>query len=154
MVTVNIDGAARGNPGPAGYGLSAHDSEGKPITEAFGFIGEQTNNFAEYCGLLAALELAVKKGWRSLHVKCDSELLVRQIRGEYKVKNEGLKRLHRRAAQLISRLNKFSIEHVGRAQNKEADKLANRAVDTEESRPKGINPILIKGSQGGTHSAQ
>ena len=144
MVTLSIDGAARGNPGPAGYGIAA-EADGETL-EAWGYIGEQTNNVAEYCALLAALNLARKKGWSRLRVRSDSQLLVRQIEGSYKVKNEGLRPLHGRARALISRLEAFAIEHVPRAQNKAADKLANRAVDERSSQPKGINPILAKGS--------
>ena len=144
MVTLNIDGAARGNPGPAGYGV-AIEADGVPF-EAWGYIGEQTNNVAEYCALLAALNLAKKKDWRRVRVRSDSQLLVRQIEGSYKVKNEGLRPLHGRARVLISRLEEFAIEHVPRAENKAADKLANRAVDERTSQPKGINPILVKGN--------
>jgi ribonuclease HI len=145
MITISIDGAARGNPGPAGYGLAADDEQGEPLLEGFGYIGEQTNNFAEYCALLAALELARKKGWRELMVRSDSQLLVRQIEGDYKVKNDGLRPLHARALQLISRLVDFKIVHVPRSENKRADKLANRGIDEQKSQPRGINPILIKG---------
>jgi ribonuclease HI len=145
MVTINIDGAARGNPGPAGYGLIAEDGQSGTPVEGYGYIGEQTNNVAEYCALLAALELARKKGWRELSIRSDSQLLVRQIEGDYKVKSETLRPLHSRALQLIARLGRFEITHVPRGKNKRADKLANKAIDALESRPRGINPILIKG---------
>ncbi|HUX07604.1 MAG TPA: ribonuclease HI family protein [Acidobacteriota bacterium] len=145
MIEIYIDGAARGNPGPAGYGIAAADADGTTVAEGYGFIGEQTNNFAEYCALLAALELAQKKGWRELMVRSDSQLLVRQIQGVYKVKNEGLRALHSRATLLIGRFRVFEIEHVSRSENKLADKLANKGVDEQKSKPRGINPILVKG---------
>jgi ribonuclease HI len=145
MVTINIDGAARGNPGPAGYGFVAVDGNGDLVCDGYGYIGEQTNNVAEYCALLAALELARKKGWTSLHIRSDSLLLVRQIQGSFKVKNEGLQKLHRHAARLIGKLRSLDIEHVDRKDNRAADKLANRAVDERKSRPRGINPFLVKG---------
>ena len=145
MVTVHIDGASSGNPGPAGYGLAARDEDGAPLAEGYGYIGEQTNNFAEYCALLAALELARKQGWRELRIRSDSQLLVRQVEGSYKVKNDKLRTLHRRARQLIRSLRVFSIEHVGREENKAADKLARIALKKKRSEPRGINPILVKG---------
>lgn len=145
MITIYIDGGARGNPGPAGYGLVAKSENSDVLEEGYGYIGEQTCNFAEYCALLAALELALKKRWDHLQVKSDSQLLVRQIKGEYKVKNERLQAFHRRALQQISRFKSFKIEHIDRNLNKQADKLAGEAIKKLESQPKGINPILIKG---------
>lgn len=143
-VYINIDGAARGNPGPAGYGIAACDQEGTLLQEAYGYLGDQTNNAAEYCGLVAALELAVFNKWNDLVVRSDSQLMVRQIQGEYKVKNPALKALFMTAKSLISRLNAFEIQHVPRKENKEADKLANKAVDEENSSPHFINPVLEK----------
>ncbi len=145
MIEINIDGAARGNPGPAGYGIVAVEAGGETLAEGYGFIGEQTNNVAEYCALLAALELSHKNGWRELLVRSDSQLLVRQIEGAYKVKNDGLRKLHSRAIQLIGRFKVFEIEHVPRSDNKLADKLANKGIDEQKSKPRGINPILVKG---------
>lgn len=123
------DGGARGNPGPAGYGVVVQDQTGKKIAALSEYLGHQTNNFAEYQGLIAALEYAVKHGHKALKVVSDSELLVRQIKGIYKVKNAALKDLHGRAQELIAQLEWFSIGHVLRGNNQEADELANAAMD-------------------------
>ena len=123
------DGGARGNPGPAGYGVVIKDETGKKIAELSQYLGHQTNNVAEYQGLIAALEYAIKHGYKALKVISDSELLVRQIRGIYKVKNSVLKELHARAKELIAKLDWFSIEHVLRGKNLDADRLANEAMD-------------------------
>ncbi|HXZ32141.1 MAG TPA: ribonuclease HI family protein [Terriglobales bacterium] len=123
------DGGARGNPGPAGYGVLIRDESGRDIGKLSEYLGHQTNNFAEYQALIAALEYAVEHGHRALKVVSDSELLVQQIRGIYKVKNATLQHLHARARQLIRRLDWFSIEHVLRGKNREADRLANAAMD-------------------------
>src|SRR6267142_7272662 len=123
------DGGARGNPGPAGYGVVIKDETGTKIAELSQYLGHQTNNFAEYQGLIAALEYAIKHGYKALKVVSDSELLVRQIKGIYKVKNSVLKDLHARAKELIAKLDWFSIEHVLRGKNSEADRLANEAMD-------------------------
>jgi ribonuclease HI len=124
-----IDGGARGNPGPAGYGVLIKNQEGKKVTELSEYLGHQTNNYAEYSGLLAALQYALEQGPRALKVISDSELMVKQIRGAYKVKSPTLMELHRRAQSLIAKLEWFSIQHVLRAQNREADGLANAAMD-------------------------
>src|SRR6266567_438598 len=123
------DGGARGNPGPAGYGVVIHDEAGRKVTALSQYLGHQTNNFAEYQGLIAALEYAIQHGHKALKVISDSELLVRQIKGIYKVKNSVLKDLHARAKELIAKLDWFSIEHVLRGKNQEADRLANEAMD-------------------------
>ena len=123
------DGGARGNPGPAGYGVVIKDETGKKIAELSQYLGHQTNNVAEYQGLIAALEYAIKHGYKALKVISDSELLVRQIKGIYKVKNSVLKDLHARAKELIAKLDWFSIEHILRGKNSEADQLANEAMD-------------------------
>jgi ribonuclease HI len=123
------DGGARGNPGPAGYGVVIQDEAGKRLAALSQYLGHQTNNFAEYQGLIAALEYAVKNGHKSLKVISDSELLVRQIKGIYKVKNATLQDLHARAKELIRQLDWFSIGHALREHNKEADHLANAAMD-------------------------
>jgi ribonuclease HI len=132
----HIDGGARGNPGPAGYGAVLHDEAGKKVAELSEFLGHQTNNFAEYQGLIAALEYANMHGPKALKVISDSELLVRQIKGIYKVKNPTLKDLHARAKELISKLDWFSIGHALREQNQEADRLANAAMDRGTGRAK------------------
>jgi ribonuclease HI len=123
------DGGARGNPGPAGYGVVIQDEMGKKVAGLSEYLGHQTNNFAEYQGLIAALEYAVQHGHKALRVISDSELLVRQIKGIYKVKNAALQDLHGRAKELIAKLDWFSIGHVLRGKNQEADALANAAMD-------------------------
>ena len=123
------DGGARGNPGPAGYGVVIKDQSGKQVAALSEYLGHQTNNFAEYQGLIAALEYALEHGPRALKLISDSELLVRQIKGVYKVKNATLKDLHARAKELITQLEWFSIGHALREHNQEADQLANEAMD-------------------------
>ena len=129
MITAYFDGGARGNPGPAGYGVFIVDDEGKPIAELSGAIGIATNNVAEYNGLIAALEWAVERGVSALHVRGDSLLLIEQMRGNYKVKNEGLKPLHMKARMLVMQIGNVSFEHVPREQNKDADRLSNAGMD-------------------------
>lgn len=123
------DGGARGNPGPAGYGVVVQDESGRKVAALREYLGHQTNNFAEYQGLIAALEYAIQHGPKALKLISDSELLVRQIKGIYKVKNATLQDLHGRAKELIAQLDWFSIGHALRAQNQEADRLANEAMD-------------------------
>lgn len=128
------DGGARGNPGPAGYGVVIQDEAGRKVASLSEYLGHQTNNVAEYQGLIAALEYAVKNGHPALKLISDSELLVRQIKGIYKVKNATLQDLHARAKELIAKLEWFSIGHVLRGHNQEADRLANAAMDRGMSR--------------------
>src|SRR5271169_3830510 len=123
------DGGARGNPGPAGYGVVIKDQAGRKVAALSEYLGHQTNNFAEYQGLIAALEYAIKHGPKALKLISDSELLVRQIKGIYKVKNSTLQELHGRAKELIAQLEWFSIDHALREHNREADELANQAMD-------------------------
>ncbi|HEX8816413.1 MAG TPA: ribonuclease HI family protein [Terriglobales bacterium] len=123
------DGGARGNPGPAGYGVVIQNEKGEKVAALSQYLGHQTNNFAEYQGLIAALEYAVANGPKALRLISDSELLVRQIKGIYKVKNATLQDLHARAKQLIAQLDWFSIGHALREHNQEADRLANAAMD-------------------------
>jgi ribonuclease HI len=129
-LVAHSDGGARGNPGPAGYGVVIEDQSGKKVARLCEYLGHQTNNFAEYQGLIAALEYAVQHGPKALKLISDSELLVRQIKGIYKVKNPTLKDLHARAKELIAQLEWFSIGHALREHNKEADRLANQAMDS------------------------
>jgi ribonuclease HI len=139
------DGGARGNPGPAGFGVVIQDETGKKVAALSEYLGHQTNNFAEYQGLIAALEFAVAHPCRALKVISDSELLVRQIKGIYKVKNAVLQDLHGRAKELIAQLNWFSIGHVLRSKNQEADALANAAMDKgmgRASSPAIAKPVL------------
>src|SRR5580704_1552392 len=123
------DGGARGNPGPAGYGVVIQDQGGRKVASLSEYLGHQTNNVAEYQGLIAALEYATAHSPKALKVISDSELLVRQIKGIYKVKNAALQDLHARAKELIAQLDWFSIGHVLRGKNQEADELANAAMD-------------------------
>ena len=131
-IIAHVDGGARGNPGPAGYGVHIQDAKGETIAELSVYLGHRTNNFAEYSGLLAALEYAVSEGHPRLKAVSDSELIVKQIRGEYKVKSPELKELYDRARGLIRKLEHFEIRHVLRAQNKDADRLANDAMDRKK----------------------
>ena len=128
-LVANIDGGARGNPGPAGYGVVVEDEVGRPVAELSEFLGRQTNNFAEYSGLLAALNYTLRHGFKALKVISDSELLVKQINGEYKVSSPTLKELYERAIKLVDQLDYFEITHVLREKNREADRLANVAMD-------------------------
>jgi ribonuclease HI len=128
MITVYIDGGSRGNPGPAGYGVQVVD-DGNVVAELYESLGLATNNVAEYRGLLAALAWAVDHGVSALHVKSDSELLVKQLKGQYRVKNPGLQPLYQDALALIARIGRVSFEHVRREFNREADRLANQAMD-------------------------
>ena len=131
-VVAYIDGGARGNPGPAGYGVRIEAPDGTLIEEFGDSIGVATNNVAEYRALIAALEWGHARGHKSLHVRSDSLLLVQQMRGVYKVKNEGLKPLHGRARLLAHRIGRVTFEHVPREQNGDADRLANLALDEAE----------------------
>jgi ribonuclease HI len=124
-----IDGGARGNPGPAGYGVRVEDAEGALIEEFGESIGVATNNVAEYRGLLAALEWARAHGHKTLRVRSDSLLLVQQMLGNYKVKNVRLQPLHAKARILAHDIGRVTFEHVGRARNAHADRLANAAMD-------------------------
>ena len=126
---MHIDGASRGNPGPAAYGVVAESEDGKPVAAFSKFLGETTNNQAEYRALLAALDFATSKGYRRLKVLSDSELLVRQMRGEYKVKSDGLKPLWERARRAALGFESWTIRHVPREENRESDRLANLALD-------------------------
>jgi ribonuclease HI len=126
----NIDGASRGNPGPASYAVVLRDPEGKIALELAKNIGRETNNVAEYFALLAALDYAATHNIAALRVRSDSELLVRQMQGRYKVKSPDLKPLHERATKLSRQLRYFAIEHVRRELNRDADALANVALDS------------------------
>ena len=129
MITAYIDGGSRGNPGPAGYGVQIVDDSGQVAAEFHQALDHATNNVAEYQGLLAALAWAMDQGLRSLHIRSDSELLVRQLRGEYRVKNPGLQPLYQEARDRVARIGKVTFEHVRREFNREADRLANLAMD-------------------------
>jgi ribonuclease HI len=132
-ITAFVDGASRGNPGPAGYGAFLRLDSGE-IIEACGYLGRTTNNVAEYAGLLEAMELASAEGADELDVVSDSLLLVNQMLGVFRVKHENLIPLHRKARALSRRFSRFSIRHTLRAGNKDADRLANLAVDRADGK--------------------
>jgi ribonuclease HI len=136
-LVAHIDGGARGNPGPAGYGVHLATAAGAPVAEIYGYLGVATNNIAEYAALLALLERALTIQPASLVVRSDSELLVRQMKGEYRVKDPKLKVLHDEARRLLVGLPGTVFEHVRREHNREADALANRAMDERA----GSDPI-------------
>lgn len=149
VYVASIDGASRGNPGPAAYAVLLRDPSGKTLLELAKPIGRETNNVAEYRALLAALDYATTHAISALRVRSDSELLVRQMQGRYKVKSADLKPLHERALKLARSLAYFSAEHVAREANREADALANAALDRvarkTASRPLRIRARYLKG---------
>ena len=136
MIVAYIDGGARGNPGPAGYGVRIQSADGTVLDELHGALGIATNNVAEYNGLLAALRWAVENNVSRVQIRADSELLVKQMRGEYKVKNPGLQPLYVRARLLVAELDDVKFEHVRREFNAEADRLSNLGMDEAEARLK------------------
>ena len=129
MITAYTDGGSRGNPGPAGYGVRIEAEDGSLVTELHGALASATNNVAEYSGVIAALTWALEHGEPQVLIRSDSELLVKQMRGEYRVKHPGLQPLYTEARQLVARLARVRFEHVRRELNKEADRLANLAMD-------------------------
>ena len=148
MIVAYIDGGARGNPGPAGYGVRIESPDGTLVDELHGGLGIATNNVAEYNGLLAALQWALDHDDASVHIRADSELLVKQMRGEYKVKNTGLQPLLRPRPAAGRPARQVRFEHVRREFNKEADRLSNLGMDDAEARSCGkrgseINAYLI-----------
>jgi ribonuclease HI len=133
MIRAYIDGGARGNPGPAGYGVRIEGADGSLIEELHGGLGIATNNVAEYNGLLAALQWAVAHGESEVQILADSELLVKQMRGEYRVKHPGLQSLVTRARLLVGQLDDVTFQHVRREENREADRLSNLGMDESEA---------------------
>ena len=125
----NIDGGSRGNPGPASYGVVIRDPRGEIVARLKKYIGRTTNNVAEYYGLIAALDYAQSHSIKALRIESDSELMVKQMRGQYKVKSPDLQPLYERAKKMSATIAAFRIDHVYREQNKEADALANQAMD-------------------------
>jgi len=130
-VIVHTDGACRGNPGRSGAGVMIRSEDGREIARISRYLGEMTNNMAEYTALLIALKEARSAGAGTITVKSDSELLVRQINGAYKVKNEALQIMHQSAMELLRGFKRWKVIHVRREENREADRLANQAVDRE-----------------------
>ncbi|HHX94444.1 MAG TPA: ribonuclease HI family protein [Clostridia bacterium] len=127
--TVYCDGASRGNPGEAGIGYIIIDGNGKVLKEESDYLGQATNNVAEYTALVRSLQDSLKLGAKSVQVYSDSELMVKQIKGEYRVKNPGLAPLFQQVSGLIARFDNFKIDHVPREKNKKADSLANKGID-------------------------
>ena len=154
--TAHCDGGSRGNPGPAGYGAVVTDSAGKVVARLSRYLGHQTNNFAEYQGLLAVLQWAVDNGKKRLRVISDSELMVKQMTGIYKVKHPGLLPLWQEARRLVAQLSGFEMRHTLRGGNKEADRLANEAMDqgtgkkregTDSSPSRGSDQRIVEPTQ-------
>lgn len=139
-VVIHIDGGSRGNPGPAAYGLIVDQADGNRVASLSKYLGHTTNNVAEYEGLLAALNYALEHNYFRLKVISDSELLTRQINGQYKVKNTNLKVLYDQAKALIAQFDAFRIEHVRREHNREADRLANQAMDAAKGKKNPPQP--------------
>ena len=153
-LTVHIDGGARGNPGPAGAGVTMCDDQGGVVFEAGFYLGEMTNNRAEYGALLKALEVAEQLGAEAVSVFADSELLVRQINGVYRVKNPGLKVLFGEATQRLGRFGDWSVQHVLRESNSRADELANMAMDAgQDVIVRGIGNRKAVDEPAGTNAA-
>jgi len=138
VIIAYCDGGSRGNPGPAGYGVHIEDAKGNSIGELSEYVGKKTNNFAEYSGLLAALQFAIDHGYHRLKVVSDSELMVKQIKGQYRVNSPELRPLYEEAKRRIARLDSFQIQHVLREKNRQADRLANEAMDRGMGRGTGL----------------
>jgi ribonuclease HI len=160
-ISAHCDGGARGNPGPAGYGAVLTDSSGRILAELSEFLGNRTNNFAEYSGLLGCLQWTLDNGHKALRVVSDSELMVKQIQGKYKVNSPDLRPLWQEARNRIAQLERFEITHALRHKNKDADRLANEAMDRGTNRsprptltpqtsspqtsPKSAPPTMLRG---------
>jgi ribonuclease HI len=129
VITAFFDGGARSNPGPAGYGVYIVDDQGNVQAELHGSLGTATNNVAEYNGLIAALQWAIDHGLTQITIKGDSLLVIEQMRGNYKVKNEGLRPLYHQAKMLVMQIGDVKFEHVPREKNKDADRLSNVGMD-------------------------
>ena len=142
--TAHVDGGARGNPGPSGYGVVIHDAHGKKIAELSQYLGHQTNNFAEYNGLLSALRYAIAHHIHSLKIVSDSELMVRQMKGIYKVRHPELRKLYDEAQHLTAQIEHVEIRHALREHNQTADRLANEAMDRGKGSPRGEAEPQIK----------
>jgi len=128
-IIIYADGGARGNPGPAGAGAYLEDQDGKELAQLYRYLGETTNNVAEYTAFIMALQEAKKRGIPDLEIYLDSELIVRQIEGTYRVKKPHLKKLYDQALALLENFPHYQIQHIPREQNQEADRLANFAID-------------------------
>ena len=133
-LAIHIDGASRGNPGEAGFGIFVAGEDGRPLAELYGYLGRASNNVAEYQALLHALRYALARGARRVRVFTDSELVVKQLDGRYRVKHPDMLPLHRDASALLRKFAQASVTHVRRELNKDADRLANRALDERASK--------------------
>jgi ribonuclease HI len=133
-LALHIDGASRGNPGEAAFGVHVAGPDGATVAELYGYLGQATNNVAEYEALLHALRYALGRGARRIAVFSDSELVVRQVTGAYRVKHPSMIPLHRAATALLARFEEAAVRHVRREQNRDADRLANRALDEKASK--------------------
>jgi ribonuclease HI len=138
-----FDGGSRGNPGPAAWGVVVLDGEGRAVEGFAGAIGRATNNVAEYTGLLQALAIAAERNAADVELLADSELVVKQVRGEYKVRHPDLIPLHAEAMRRIAAFASFRIGHVPREKNKAADKLVNRALNMAESGGESGDPVKV-----------
>ncbi len=143
-IHAHCDGGSRGNPGPSGYGAIVTDAQGRTLAELSEFLGTRTNNYAEYSGLLAVLAWALKNGHGRVKLVSDSELMVKQIQGKYKVNSPDLKPLWQEARDRIAKLEGFEISHALRHKNKEADALANQAMDRGMGRGGGSAGVDTK----------
>jgi len=133
--TAHCDGGSRGNPGPSGYGAVVEGPDGRTVARLNEFLGIQTNNYAEYSGLLAVLRWAIANNARQVRVVSDSELMVKQLQGKYKVSSPAIRPLYDEAKKMVRQLESFEIRHTLRAGNKEADQLANEAMDRGMGKP-------------------
>jgi len=133
VLHLHIDGASRGNPGEAGFGIHVTTPEGDELARLYGYLGPASNNVAEYQALLHGLRWALHRGAERVHVFSDSELVVKQMSGAYRVKHPAMVPLHREARSLSLRFEEFRLAHVRRERNKEADRLANQALDERAS---------------------
>jgi ribonuclease HI len=153
MLTAYTDGGARGNPGPAGYGVQVVDGDGTVVAELYAPIGTATNNVAEYRGLIAALAWALEHDVSTLRVRMDSELIVNQMLGRYKVKHAGLQPLYAEARSLVARFDRVTFEHVRREANREADRLSNLAMDMADGTTPTQAPPMVDMATVQDHSA-
>lgn len=142
MITAYCDGGSRGNPGPSGYGVCVEGPRGEMVGEIHEFLGVKTNNFAEYSALLGALDFALTNGHKGLRIVADSELMVKQIKGQYRVNSPELRPLYDEAKRRIARLDTFEIQHVLRNKNKRADALANEAMDKRAGKSVRLGPAV------------
>jgi ribonuclease HI len=154
LITAYCDGGSRGNPGPAGFGVYIQGANGEAVGELSEYLGKKTNNFAEYSGLLAALDFAIQGGHPRLKVVSDSELMVKQIKGQYRVNSPELRPLYDEAKRRIGRLDSFQIQHVLREKNQRADRLANLAMDRGMGRPVAENGSAAAGAERRPAAAQ